>query len=122
MRFGTKLLKATAVAIVGIAGFAQFAGTAQAQDGLFANQYTQGYANETNAVMYIAPVPVPPHVGHTYYTYQPLYPHEMMYLHSERYHNYYDQGRGLNRTGIHYYVPPVRTGVHRLWNGLSLPR
>ncbi len=122
MRFGTKLLRATFAVIVGVAGVSQVAGSAQAQDGLFANQYTQGFANQNNAVMYIAPVPVPPHVGHTYYTYQPLYPHEMMYLHNERYHSYYDQGRGLNRTGVHYYVPPVRTGVHRIWNKVSLPR
>ncbi len=127
MRFGIKLLKATVVgAIVGFAGLTQFAATAQAQNGmapqLFANQYTQGYANQTNAVMYISPVPVPEHVGHTYYTYQPLYPHEMMHLHSERYHSYYDQGRGLNRTGVHYYVPPVRTGVHGLWKSMSLAR
>ncbi len=127
MRFGIKLLKAIVVgAIVGFAGLTQFAATAQAQDGiapqLFANQYTQGSANRTNAVMYISPVPVPEHVGHTYYTYQPLYPHEMMHLHSERYHSYYDQGRGLNRTGVHYYVPPVRTGVHGLWKSMSLAR
>lgn len=125
MRFGIKLLRSAVVgAIVGFAGLTQFAATAQAQDGqtLFAQQYTQGSANQTNAVMYIAPVPVPAHVGHTYYTYQPLYPHEMMYLHHERYHNYYDQGRGLNRTGVHYYVPPVRTGVHGAWKKLSIAR
>lgn len=122
MRFGIKLLKATVVgAIVGLAGLTQSASAQQAPQ-LFAQQYTQGSANQNNAVMYISPVPVPANVGHTYYTYQPLYPHEMMHLHSERYHNYYDQGRGLNRTGVHYYVPPVRTGVHSLWKNFSLPR
>ena len=127
MRFGIKLLKASVVgAIVGFAGLTQFATTTQAQEAagsqLFANQYTQGYANQNNAVMYISPVPVPEHVGHTYYTYQPLYPHEMLHLHSERYHSYYDQGRGLNRTSAHYYVPPVRTGVHSIWKSLSFAR
>ena len=89
---------------------------------LFANQYTQGYANQATAQMYVAPVPVPPWVGHTYYTYQPLYPHEMLYWHHDRYHSYYDGGRGLNRTGIHYYAPPVRTGLHSFVKGISLPR
>ena len=102
------------------------ASTAAAQDfgapPLFANQYTQGYANQATAEMYLAPVPVPGWVGHTYYTYQPLYPHEMLYWHHNRYHSYYDNGRGLNRTGVHYYAPPVRTGLHGLVKTLSLPR
>lgn len=127
MRFGIMLLKATVVgAIVGFAGLTQFAASAQAQEAmgsqLFTQQYTQGNANQNNAVMYISPVPVPAHVGHTYYTYQPLYPHEMLHLHNERYHSYYDQGRGLNRTGVHYYVPPVRTGIHGIWKSLSIAR
>lgn len=119
MRFGIKLLTATVLtAVVGMAG------TASAQEGsqLFANQYTQGYANQSTAAMYVAPVPVPPWVGHTYYTYQPLYPHEMMNIHSQRYHSYYDGGNGLNRTGVHYYVPPVRTAVTGIWRSISLPR
>ena len=69
---------------------------------LFANQYTQGYANQATAQMYVAPVPAPAWAGHTYYTYQPLYPHEMMYTHTRRYHSYYDHGRGLNSTKVHY--------------------
>lgn len=89
---------------------------------LFANQYTQGYANQATAQMYISPVPVPPWVGHTYYTYQPFYPHEMTYWHQERFHSYYDNGRGLNRTSVHYYGPPVRTAVHGAFKSLSLPR
>lgn len=89
---------------------------------LFYNYYTQGYANQTNAAMYLAPVPVPPNVGHTFYTYQPLYPHEMMHWHQHRYHNYYDNGRGLNRTKVSYYGPPVRTGVNYVWRQIQLPR
>jgi hypothetical protein len=118
MRFGFKLLKTVAIAaVVGMAGYAN----AQSPQ-LFANQYTQGGANQTTAAMYVSPVPVPPWVGHTYYTYEPLYPHEFMHLHNHRYHSYYDGGRGLNRTGVHYYVPPVRTGLHYTKNKLSLPR
>jgi hypothetical protein len=89
---------------------------------LFANQYTQGYANQTTAQMYIAPVPVPQWVGHTYYTYQPLYPHEMTYWHTHRYHSYYDNNRGLNRTRVHYYSPPVKTFISGMHKTLSLPR
>ena len=50
--------------------------------------------------MYTAPQPVPAYVGQTYYTYQPLMPHEMLYKHHRRYHRYYDEGRGITRTGV----------------------
>ncbi len=89
---------------------------------MFANQYTQGYANQATAKMYISPVPVPERVGHTYHTYEPLYPHEMTYWHTHRYHSYYDGNRGLNRTRVHYYSPPVRTFVSGVHNFLSIPR
>ena len=122
MQFRTKVFVAVGLAVLGFAGSA----SAQEHGGvgphLFANQYTQGYANQATAQMYVAPVPVPEWVGHTYYTYQPLYPHEMLYRHSHRYHNYYDNGRGLNRTSVHYYSPPVRTILGGLNSTLSLPR
>lgn len=89
---------------------------------LFYNFYTQGYANGANAAMYLAPVPVPPHVGHTYITYQPFYPHEYMYWHHDRTHRYYDDGRGLDRTHVKYYGPPVRTVVGTAWKKIQLPR
>lgn len=90
---------------------------------LFYNYYTQGAANRTNAQMYLSPVPVPPHVGHTYVTYQPFYPHEYLYWHKDRFHNYYDNGRGLNRTRATYFSPPVRQAASNLyWNYLRLPR
>ena len=65
---------------------------------LFYNYYTQGFANRANAQMYLAPVPVPPNVGHTFYTYQPFLPQHMLYPHVDKYHRYYDGGRGKNRT------------------------
>lgn len=90
---------------------------------LFYNNYTQGSNNATNAQMYVSPVPTPPFVGHTFITYQPFLPEEMLYWHTNRYHNYYDGGRGMNHTKIHYYGPPVRTGVSNLyWNYLRIPR
>ena len=90
---------------------------------LFYNFYTQGNCNQTNAQMYVAPVPVPPNVGHTFYTYQPFMPHEMLYWHTDRFHNYYDGGRGMNHTKVHYYAPPVKQAVSNLyWNYLRIPR
>lgn len=117
----------TAVAAVALATLLSSAASAQVYNSyggydLFANQYTQGFANQANAGMYISPVPVPPNVGHTYYTYQPLYPHEVMHLHRERYHNYYDNTRGLNRTRVHYYTPPIHTAASYIWKSIQLPR
>lgn len=90
---------------------------------LFYNYYSQGNCNSANAQMYISPVPVPHFVGHTFGTYQPLYPHEFMYWHKDRYHNSYDNGRGMNRTKVKYYAPPIRTAAKNLyWNKLRLPR
>ena len=59
------------------------------QEYLFAQYYTQPGASSAHAEMYPAPHPVPAHVGNSYYTYQPLMPHEMMYTHSRNYYNYY---------------------------------
>ncbi|MCM2369572.1 hypothetical protein [Aporhodopirellula aestuarii] len=93
------------------------------QPDLFYNFYTQGPANSANAQMYVSPVPVPPNVGHTFLTYQPFYPHEMLYKHTDRFHNYYDGGRGMNRTRVSYSYPPVKTAVSNFyWNVLRIPR
>jgi hypothetical protein len=98
-------------------------GRSYGQPDLFYNFYTQGYANQSNAQMYLSPLPVPPNVGHTFYTYQPFYPHEMMYWHKNRFHRYYDNGRGMNRTRATYFGPPVHTAVSNFyWNHLRLAR
>ncbi|MCO8120474.1 hypothetical protein NHH03_01900 [Stieleria sp. TO1_6] len=90
---------------------------------LFYNYYTQGNYNSANAQMYISPVPVPHYVGHTFNTYQPFYPQEYLYWHKNRFHNYYDNGRGMNRTRAVYYAPPIKTGLSNIyWNKLRLPR
>lgn len=90
---------------------------------LFYNYYTKGNVNSTNAQMYLSPVPVPPNVGHTFFTYQPFYPEEMLYWHKNKFHNVYDNGRGLNRTKATYFSPPVRQAVSNLyWNKLRIPR
>ena len=67
--------------------------------------------------MYLSPQPVPPFVGHTYFTYQPFYPHEYMYWHKNRLHKFYYNGRGKNRTKAVYYAPPIHTAIENLnWN------
>lgn len=90
---------------------------------LFYNYYTKGNANQSNAQMYLSPLPVPPNVGHTFFTYQPFYPEEMLYWHKNKFHRYYDNGRGMNRTRASYFSPPVRQAASNLyWNYLRLPR
>jgi hypothetical protein len=76
------------------------------QPDLFYNYYTWNNCGAIPAALYISPRPVPPHVGHTYITYQPLYPHEFMYTHHRTYHRYYNSGQGLNRTSVHYRYSP----------------
>ena len=41
------------------------------------------------AQMYLSPRPVPPHVGHTWITYQPLMPHEFLYTHHRTYYRHF---------------------------------
>jgi hypothetical protein len=89
---------------------------------LFDNYFTRGYNNQAEAGMYISPIGVPGWVGHTYNTYQPLYPHQYLYQHHDRYHSYYDNGAGLNRTSAKYYAPPVRTAGKRVYKMIELPR
>lgn len=89
---------------------------------LFDNYFTRGNANSAEARLYMSPVGVPGWVGHTYNTYQPLYPHQFLYQHHDRYHSYYDDGRGLNRTHAQYYAPPVRTAGKKVYKKFEIPR
>jgi hypothetical protein len=73
------------------------------QPDLFYNFYQHGPCGGYPAAMYVSPKPVPPNVGHTYITYQPLMPHEFMYKHHRTYHQYYDGGRGLTRAKVIYW-------------------
>jgi hypothetical protein len=80
-----------AIVSVAVSGFV--AGNSMAQssgtENLYSQYYTQPGVSIAHAEMYPAPHPVPAHVGHSYYTYQPLMPHEMMYTHSRNYYNFY---------------------------------
>lgn len=70
---------------------------------LFYNYWVAPNCGGVGAALYLSPRPIPPHVGHTYITYQPLMPHEFLYHHHRGYHRYYNDGRGLNRTCVHYW-------------------
>ena len=78
------------------------------QPDLFYNDYAWPQCSGVGAALYVSPRPVPPHVGHTFITYQPLYPHEFMYGHHRTYHRYYNGGQGLNRTHVKYVAPWFR--------------
>jgi len=58
---------------------------------LFYNYYAPpvacaAYPGAVGAQLYVSPRPVPPLVGHTYITYQPLLPHEFLYQHKRTYY------------------------------------
>jgi hypothetical protein len=70
---------------------------------LFYNYYVPPVGDQSvGAEMYLCPRPTPPLVGHTYISYQPLLPHEMLYRHCRHYKT------------IHEDAPPTHTKVH--WN------
>ncbi|GIW99979.1 MAG: hypothetical protein KatS3mg111_3312 [Pirellulaceae bacterium] len=105
------------------------AGQVWAQEGAgysppaFGNWYTNGEMNRATAPLYVSPLPVPQWVGHTYITYQPFYPHEFMHhAHGHRYHTYYDNGRGLNRTAVRYSVAPFGALGRGIVKAISRPR
>jgi hypothetical protein len=73
---------------------------------VFYNFYTPpvavGPSPAMGAQLYVAPRPVPPRVGHTWYTYPPFMPHEFLYKHRRKY------VRPAGVTGM-------RTTVHGYW-------
>ncbi len=94
---------------------AQF-GQGNSSNNLFSQYSTQG-AGTTTAGIYPAPYDSPRLGAQSYYTYQPLMPHEMMYQHSRNYYNYYNTGgyRGgndsLNKTSVRW-----QSGVNHMAN------
>lgn len=73
----------------------------QKPNDLFYNYYVGPEPSGTAAEMYVSPLPVPATVGHTYNTYQPFYPHEMLYDHHRTYHTHHP-GAGWTRTKARY--------------------
>lgn len=70
---------------------------------VFYNFYLPPGMDGTSASMYPAPMPVPAHVGHSHYTYQPLLPHENMYRHSRIYYT-------PHGTRDMFYTDPCKNG------------
>ena len=79
---------ATSIALASQSAQAQI-GPGNYPNHLFSQYTTQGNGGIT-AGQYVAPHPVPAHVGHQYTTYEPLMPHEMLYTHERNYYNYYN--------------------------------
>ena len=72
---------------------------------LFYNYYVppvpcSTYPGAVGAQLYVSPRPVPPWVGHTYITYQPLLPHEFLYQHRRTYYRGHGPHGGLTRTSV----------------------
>jgi len=75
-------------------------GRQRAANDRFYNYYVPpGPYGGPGAPLYVCPLPTPPHVGHTYYTYQPLMPHEFLYPHCRSYWRYHADG-GVTRTFV----------------------
>jgi hypothetical protein len=72
---------------------------------LFYNYYVPPVNGGAGAAMYPAPLPVPPHVGHVYYTYQPFYPHEYLYAHNRTYYRYHPGFEGYWYNGVYGHWP-----------------
>lgn len=87
---------------------AQF-GQGNSANNLFSQYATPNGPSMTTAGMYPAPHYSPQLGAQSYYTYQPLMPHEMMYQHSRNYYNYYNSGGyyggspdSLNKTSVRW--------------------
>ena len=85
---------------------------------MFSQYASASGASAINAGIYQAPHYSPALGGHSYYTYQPLMPHEMMYAHSRNYFNYYNTNQcghpdSLTKTSIRWqsgqnHIAPIR--------------
>ena len=89
---------------------------------LFYNFYAPEECGGLPATMYVAPQPVPASVGHTYITYQPMMPHEMLYPHHRSYYRYYDGGRGMTRAHVRYYRSPFSAQIQSVKSRLKIAR
>ena len=89
---------------------------------LFQNYYVNPACGGLGSTLYVSPGPIPAHVGHTYFTYQPLMPHEFRYPHHRTYHKSYDDGKGLSRASVHWYRPPFKQTLSHIHHGIKLAR
>ena len=118
------MIRFACVAAVMLASIAVSANQAQAQQAPLFSQYTTQGAGSPSAAMYPAPHWSPILGAESYYTYQPLMPHEMMYQHSRNYYNYYDGGykgggQGLIKTSVRWQAGNNHMGPLPFSTGLS---
>jgi hypothetical protein len=122
----TKMLRALGAAVLvalsANAANAQFAGTCsdgttgyvsfygqdasgwhQTAPPLFTNYYVPPTPCGPGALLYVSPLPVPPHVGHTYVTYQPWMPHESMYHHHRTYYKWHPRGGNYTKVNAFWW-------------------
>ena len=67
---------------------------------LFYNYYVPpGGSPGVGAQLYVAPLPTPPLVGHTWVTYEPLMPHEFLWRHCRKYQRCHPNG-SVTRTKV----------------------
>lgn len=83
------------LAVVGVA--LNFTGQAAAQSPqqhpVPYNYYVGPGQGGVIAQLYVAPLPTPPVVGHTFITYEPLVPHQFLYRHSQSYVRQHPNGQ-----------------------------
>ncbi|MCG8587569.1 MAG: hypothetical protein MI757_22915 [Pirellulales bacterium] len=77
--------------------------TPSASGYLFQQYYAPAVAGGVAAQMYVAPYPVPPHVGHTYITYQAFEPSQFLYRHKRKYVRRFGPAGGETTTCIHWW-------------------
>lgn len=87
MKIQSAMMALAVVAVVGL--MAQSASAQTLSNNLFSQYQTPAGVSSATAGLYTAPHYVPANVGASYYTYQPLQPHEMMYTHVRKYYNPY---------------------------------
>lgn len=102
---------------------AQFDDSQPASD-LFSQYTTPSGPSMTTAGMYPAPHYAPAMGAQSYYTYQPLMPHEMMYQHSRNYFNYSGADAcgfpdSVNKTSVRWFSGTNHIGQLKLTHGLS---
>lgn len=102
----TVLFAAVALSVLALAASEALAvgdRVVRSEGDLFYNYYVPaGPGGAATAEMYPCPRPVPPWVGYTYITYEPLLPHEFLYKHYRTYDRQHPCG-GSTRTRVIWY-------------------
>ncbi len=92
-----------ALAVSCLSGFSTSTTAQAGHPDIFYNFYAgpRGYYPVAPTQLYVAPLPSPPLVGHTWNTYPPLMPHEFLYHHHRSYYKHSHDG-GYTVSRVHY--------------------